>query len=153
MSRLQKQILETTNETHGVTFPYGCKTWPLYRSDIKKLERFYRQKLRLIMNIKWEDYVTNIAVIEKVQASCIKATIIKHRLSWTGHVCRMSETRLLRQILNSELRTGKRPRGYPLRRYKDQLKQTMKKSNIHYKIWEEQAQNRNLWRQTTSIAS
>ena len=65
----------------------------------------------------------------------------------------MSDTRLLRQILYSELKTGKRPRGYPLRCYKDQLKQTMKKSNIDSKMWEEQAQNRNLWRQTTSIAS
>ena len=29
----------------------------------------------------------------------------------------------------------------------------MKKSNIELKTWEEQAQNRNFWRQTTSIAS
>ena len=93
------------------------------------------------MNIKWEDYVTDIVVIEKAQASCIKATIIKHRLRWTGHVCRMSDTRLLRQILHCKLKTSRRLRGYPLRRYKDQLKQTMKKSNIDSKIWEEQAQN------------
>ena len=69
------------------------------------------------MNIKWEDYVTNIAVIEKAQASCIEATIIKHRLRWTGYVCRMSDTRLIRQILYSELKSVKRPRGYPLQHY------------------------------------
>ena len=105
------------------------------------------------MKIKWEEYITNIAVLEKSHSNSIEATIIKHQLRWTGHVLRMNDTRLPRQILYSELSTGNRRRGAPLRRYKDQLKRTMKKSNINPESWEEQATDRKTWRQTIGAAA
>jgi len=60
----------------------------------------------------------------------------------------MDETRLPRQILFSELPAGKRPRGRPLKRYKDQLKQTLQKTNIDVKTLETIARDRPLWRRT-----
>jgi len=46
------------------------------------------------------------------------------------------------------LPTGKRPHGRPLKRYKDQLKQTLQKTNIDVKTWETIARDRPLWRRT-----
>ena len=135
------------------TLLYGCETWTLYSRETKKLERFHQQKLRSILSIKWQDCITNLAVLEKAQANSIEATIIKHQLRWTGHVHRMNDNRLPRQILYSELSTGQRRRGAPLRRYKDQLKRTMTKSNINPEIWEEQASDRKTWRQTIADAA
>lgn len=73
------------------------------------------------MKIKWEDYVTNVAVLEKAQANSIEATIIKHRFGWIGLVQCMSNTRLSRHILCSKRSTSKRPHSCFLQRYKDQL--------------------------------
>ena len=135
------------------TLLYGCEAWTLYSREIKKLERFHQQKLRSILNIKWEDYITNIAVLEKAHSNSIEANIIKHQLRWTGHVHRMNDNRLPRQILYSELSTGNRHRGAPLRRYKDQLKRTMKKCDINPGSWEDQALDRKTWRQTIAAAA
>lgn len=132
------------------TLLYGCETWTLYRQDIKKLEHFHQQKLRSIMKIKWEDHITNISVLEKAGVNSIEAHIVGHRLRWTGHILRMNDDRLPRQMLYSELCTGTRPRGAPLKRYKDQLKQTMKMTNINLQTWEESAMDRSLWRRTIS---
>ena len=135
------------------TLLYGCEAWTLYCQDIKKLERFHQQKLRSILNIKWEEYITNIAVLEKAHSNSIEATIIKHQLRWAGHVQRMNDSRLPRQILYSELSTGNRRRGAPQRCYKDQLKQTLKKGNINPESWEEQATDRKTLRQTIKAAA
>ena len=135
------------------TLLYGCESWTLYSRETKKLERFHQQKLRSIMKIKWEDYITNIAVLEKAHSNSIEATILKHQLRWTGHVYRMKDTRLPRQILYSELSTGNRRHGGPLRRYKDQLKRTMKNSNINPGTWEVQAADRKTWRQAIKTAA
>ena len=128
------------------TLLYGCETWTLYRRDKKKLERFHQRKLRSLLNVKWEDYVTNNAVLQRANSRSIESTIMAHRLRWSGHIARMPETRLPRQVLFSELATGKRPHGRPLLRYKDQLKATLKETGFDPNTWEEKAKTRTEWR-------
>ena len=130
------------------TLLYGCETWTLYRRDLKKLEQFHQKKLRSILKISWEDYITNNDVLERAGALSMEATIVKHRLRWSGHVARMEESRLPRRILFGELNTGNRPRGCPLLRYKDQLKKTLKDANIDLNSWEAAANQRPEWRKT-----
>jgi len=130
------------------TLLYGCETCTLYRRDLKKLEQFHGRKLRQLLQINWEDHVTKNAVLERGRTRSIEAIIISHRLRWSGHVVRMDETRLPREILFRELPTGKRPHGRPLERYKNQLKQTPQKTNIDVKTWETIARDHPLWRRT-----
>lgn len=134
------------------TLLYGCETWTLYRRDIKKLERFHQQKIRSIMHIKWDDYISNVMVLERANMTSIESTIISHRLRWSGHVHRMSDDRLPRQILYSELSTGKRPPGAPMKRFKDQLKETLRNVSINPDTWCNLAEDRMSWRKTTSDA-
>ena len=135
------------------TLLYGCEAWTLYQKGLMKLEQFHQRKLRSILNIKWDDYVTNISVLEQVNAVSIESMIVKHRLRWSGRVARMSDARLPRQLLCSELTTGSRPRGRPLLRYKDQLKATFKKTGIDPRTWETTAANRSGWRQSISTGT
>lgn len=79
------------------------------------------------MKIKWNDYVSNTAVLERANITSIEAMIMKHRLRWSGHVVRMEDTRLPKKILFSELNTGDRPRGRPMLRFKNQLKKSQRK--------------------------
>ena len=128
------------------TLLYSCETWTLYRKDLKRLERFHQRKLRSILRISWEDRVTNNEVFRRSEMKSIEADILLHQLRWTGHMERMPDTRLPRQILYGELEEGTRPRGGPKRRYKDQLRRTFAKFSIEEKSWTVTARNRNAWR-------
>ena len=128
------------------TLLYGCETWTLYKEDLKKLERFHQRKLRAIMNIRWQDKVSNISVLNRGCSQSIEAIIALHRLRWTGHVSRMPEESLPKRVLYSELTDGRRRIGAPCKRYKGRLKTTLKVCNIDHKDWETDAADRVLWR-------
>ncbi|KAI8495091.1 hypothetical protein Bbelb_270770 [Branchiostoma belcheri] len=130
------------------TLLYGSELWVLYRRDIKRLESFQQQKLRVIMKIKRQDCVSNEAVLFRAYLPSIETTVAVHRLRRVGHVSRMPETRLPRQILFSQLESGTRPRGAPRRRFRDQLKDTLLRCAIDQDSWEHLAEDRTKWRRT-----
>jgi hypothetical protein len=44
---------------------YGSETWTLYTRQEKRLNSFHLRCLPKIMNIKWQDMVTNMGVLKK----------------------------------------------------------------------------------------
>ena len=66
-------------------------------------------------------------------------------MSWTGHVRRMPDTRVPKQLLYAELSSGKRKTGGQWKRYKDQLKANLKKCDMDLQ-WETTADDRAYWR-------
>ena len=56
-------------------------------------------------------------------------------------------TSIPKQIFYSELSEGNRRVGGQKKRFKDCLKENMKKCNIDYKSWERDSQDRSAWRQ------
>ena len=85
-------------------------------------------------------------VFEKASTTSIEAMVIKNQLRWSGHVVRMSDTRLPKQIMYSELETGKRTHGGQRKRYKDTLHRSLKQCFIRTQTWESLASDRNSWR-------
>ena len=77
----------------------------------------------------------------------IEATITQHQLRWLGHVVRMPQDRLPRRVLYGQLHHGQRLAGGPKKRYKDQLKTSLRKCNIRPEDLEATAADRVLWRQ------
>ena len=47
------------------------------------------RSLRFIMQIHWQDRVSNQKVLERANTTSIEAMILKAQLRWTGHVIRM----------------------------------------------------------------
>ena len=64
----------------------------------------------------------------------------------------MNETRIPRMLLFGELEQGSRHVGRPLKRYKDQLKATLKRCQIHPDNFESLASDRSTWRALCSEA-
>ena len=72
----------------------------------------------------------------------IEMIVRKMQLRWAGHVTRMSDDRISKQLLFGELTIGPRTVGRPLLRWKDSLKDTLKQSNISTTHWQDTATDR-----------
>lgn len=125
---------------------YSAETWCLYRKHIRTLDRFHLKCLRSILNIKWTDRVRNTEVLRRAGVAGIEAYLMRRQLRWCGHVFRMSDEKLAKRIMYSELSEGKRKQGGQFLRYKDVLKRHMQRCNIAPDTWEERATNRSEWR-------
>ena len=113
---------------------YGSETWTLYRHHIKKLRTLQQRHLRFILNIKWTDYGTNDEVLERAKTEDIENILIRNRLRWLGHVVRMPDERPVKNLLYSELADGTRKVGRPFLRFKDTMKDILKRGGV-LDIW------------------
>ena len=68
--------------------------------------------------------------------------VIKSRkLRWAGHVARLEEGRSAFKILTGKL-TGKRPLGRPRRRWKGNIRSSLKEIGIKTRNWVDVAQDK-----------
>lgn len=128
------------------TLLYGSESWTCYSRHLKKLEQYHQRCLRRILQITWQDRRTNISVLEEAHTTSIESMILRRQLRWTGHVVRMSNDRIPKQVFYSELSVGKRCVGGQRKRFKDVLKVNLKKCNIDVNNWENLALDRSSWR-------
>ena len=66
--------------------------------------------------------VTNTEVFKRTNCISIEAMLLKSCLRWTGHVIRMDDHRIPKQLLFGELEQGHRRQGRPCKRFKDTVK-------------------------------
>ena len=76
------------------------------------------------------------------------ALLSRRRLRWLGHVSRMDDGKIPKDILYGELATGTRPTGRPNLRFKD-----LKAGNINLAGWEALAADRRHWRLADKAAT
>ncbi|KAJ7338612.1 hypothetical protein JRQ81_012514, partial [Phrynocephalus forsythii] len=69
------------------------------------------------------------------------------RLRWLGHIVRMDDGRIPKDLLYGELMKGKHPRGRPQLWYKDICKRDLKALGMDHNIWETLTSDRTVWRQ------
>ena len=96
----------------------------------------------------WQDRPPNKNVLGQ---ACIPsifffALLSQRRLRWLGHVSRMEDGRIPKDLLYGELATGTRPVGRSVPRYKDVPKQDLKAGNINLSRCEAVAADRSSWR-------
>lgn len=158
ISRLRKRAFENRNLQartkilvyKAVVLPtllYGSEAWTTYSRHLNALEGYHQRCLKKILRISWEDRRTNSSVLEETDIPTITATVAQNQLRSTGHVLRMPDSRLPKQVLYSQLVEGKRAPGGQKKRYKDNIKTNLK-CHIDLKAWEDMATNRATWRNT-----
>ena len=115
---------------------YGSETWSTYSKQEKRLNSFHQRCLRRILNIKWQDKITNMEVLRKAKIPSVFSILGNKRLRWLGHVSRMPNNRIPKQILFGELANGKRQIGRPKLKYKDLCKRSLNEFMLNHKTWE-----------------
>ena len=79
-----------------------------------------RHHLRRILGVKLSDRVSNEALLQRCSQPTVAAQLLKRRGHWTGHVLRMGDDRLAKQLLYCSL-PGKRRRDRQLQSIVNQL--------------------------------
>ena len=73
----------------------------------------------------------------------------QRRLRWLGHVCRMEDGRIPKDLLFGQLATGSRPRGRPHLRFKDLCKRDLLDCGLNPAELQSHAADRASWRRAT----
>ena len=125
---------------------YASETWTLYKHQLKLLEGFHQRCLRQILHIKCQSHVSDTEVLGKAGLPSIQSMVMKRCLRWVGHIVRMDNGRLLRQLFYGEMWEGKRSALKPKKRFKDTIKYYLKQSGLPVDQWENMASDRSKWR-------
>ena len=122
---------------------YGCETWTLTKTIVHKLQVAQRAMERKILGIKITDKIPN----EEISVKTNTLNIIKHitntKWRWAGHVARMQDNRWTIRTTEWQVRKGRRPRGRPKMRWKDDI---MKWQGAP---WTRTAKDRKKWKELT----
>ena len=90
--------------------------------------------------------IPDTEVLKQAGLPSVITILCKSQLRWAGHVARMPDTRIPKQLFYGELCKGKRTVGGQRKRFKDGLKVSLQDFNISTESWETLAANRPAWR-------
>ena len=82
---------------------YGAEAWTIYRRHIKKLESYHIRCLQRILGLSWRDRIPHTEILKRANSVSIECSLAQRQLRWLGHVVRMPDERLPRQVLYCEL--------------------------------------------------
>ena len=88
----------------------------------------------------------NQEILRKAEMTGIEAMLNLAQLRWSGHVSRMDNSRLPKQLFYAELSAARRHTGGQRKRYEDMLKSTLKAHGIPVNKWQAVAHDRTAWR-------
>jgi Reverse transcriptase (RNA-dependent DNA polymerase) len=132
---------------------YGCETWNSTVKDIDRLESKQFWYLRRILNYKWEQLKSFADLIYEsrlagVNILPISALVSMSRLSYFGHVNRMSNKRYPKILINAHCLHGRKLCGGQEMNYNRVLLSDLKAFGIDddFNKWSKLVQDRVGWR-------
>lgn len=130
---------------------YGAETWTLDKNTEKKLITFENKVLRKIFGPTKEGDTWRIKHNHELRDLFKEPDIIaeakSRRLRWAGHIIRREETKTIQQVWECDP-LGRRPRGRPKKRWKDEVKKDMARMGVN----EDTARERTTWRRCVGEA-
>ena len=94
----QELKLRIYNSSVLSVLTYGCETWSITAQLEKRLRAFDNNCLRSILNIHWAEKIRNYVIYSMTNHTPILDAIRKRRWMYWGHMVRMGDGRLPRDI-------------------------------------------------------
>ncbi|KAK3770541.1 hypothetical protein RRG08_059696 [Elysia crispata] len=123
---------------------YGCETWSLNQSSLKKVQTFVNRDLRRILRIFWPERIRNEELWNRARQRPIREEITQRRWRWLGRTLRKPRKSITRQSLQWNAQ-GKRSRGRPRTKWRRNLEEEMKASGNSWRDITRMAQDRREW--------
>ena len=105
---------------------YGAEARTVYKLAAHKLNTYMMRHLQQILNVKWWDFISNADILTRANLPSMYELLIQRNLRWVGHIHRMDDSRLPKQILYSQLKEGLPGIGRPRLRLKNTVKRNLK---------------------------
>ena len=135
----KKRIGKTMVET---VLTYGCEVWALKEEDKKRIRAVEMDYLRRSAGRSRLERIRNEQIRLKMSAQeTVIERIEKKSLRWFGHLLRMNDERLPKQIFIWKP-PGRRKRGRPRRSWNEGIRRAMRERNLE----EDMAFDRDIWR-------
>ena len=82
---------------------YGASAWALTRTEETRLDSLEMGMLRSIAGVRWDDFVRNAEIRERLRQPPVSLKLRRARLKWFGHVERMGDERQVKIIMNATM--------------------------------------------------
>ena len=130
------------------TLLYGAETWTVKAESVRRLRGFHNRCIRSMLGVsklqQWRERITSKELAERFGMTESMAEILRrHRLKWLGHVARMNDNRMPKQLLFGEL-TRSRPSHGTKSRWRDLAAGDVQAAGLG-STWYEVAQDRRKW--------
>ena len=123
-------------------------SWTLLARQERKLNTFHVRCLCRMLNITWQDKVPNNTVLVQAEIPSMYTLLKQKRLRWLGHVARMDDGQIAKDLFYGELNQGERPTNRPQRiRCKAVCWRDLQALGIDIIKWETVDLERSAWRQ------
>jgi len=124
---------------------YGSECWRIVKGDINKVNAFHNSCLRRICNIFCPNKISNNDLYQKTGCTSMDLEIRKRRLTWLGHVLRMSSERIPKVAL-WWTHAGKRKRGRPKTTWRKTVKTELNEMGLSWGEAQGIAKDKTRWR-------
>jgi len=119
---------------------YGCESWALSAAQVQRLEMFMRGCLRQILGVSRHDRISDAVLYELCDGvERIEVHWRRRLLRWLGHLGRMDDSRIAKQLLWATLSEGTRRPGRHAKTlpemYAEQLRSLSEPLAKARKIW------------------
>ena len=132
---------------------YGCEVWVLNKNDVSILERLQFRLLKQIFRLGAYDnktsYLDLLMLSHKygIQLLPIEIIIRRRRLTYFGKIMQSKEYSLIKLIINSDVKGGKRKSGGVGKNYRSIIKDDFKQLDLNISM----AYDSKLWLKTLSV--
>ena len=92
-------------------FLYNCELWTITKNHENTIDVFQRRLIRKMLNIKWQDKVSNDHLYKRTKLTPWSKAVKRRRLNWYGHLLRLPEKAPAKQALKETKKICRKPRG------------------------------------------
>ena len=140
-----KTKMSIFNSVYCPTLTYGSECWTLETRDKSRLQATEMKFLRRVVGKTKRDKIRNTTIRETVKTDSLEKRIERNQLRWFGHVCRMEENRIPKQIYECK-QEGKLPRGRPRKMWIEVISDNLKKRECKLSEAKKRSSDRTKWR-------